>query len=176
MFAIRATKYDPAKRDARGVFHDNEWTSVSDIGKMFDGEVLTADEYLAAEDAYIAAIFQMLEAADLSRLSIELLEEKGPTGRRRLQQLDTRQLRERLGAIAIGDELDRERIELISRLSLREALWCKLAGKYDTYVHFGWDYYMYLGSQREGAYLGAPPSGMYFEDFASPYAKTYDEE
>lgn len=171
MFAVRATKYDPAKRDARGIFRDNEWTSISDIGKAFDGQVLTAEDYLATEDAYVAAVIQLLVATRLSQLSIELLENKmGPDAKRSLQQIDTSELREQLGAIATGDELDRERIELIARLSLREALWCKLKGDQGTYVHFGWDYYMYLGTDREGACLGDPPPCMYFENFKSPYA------
>ncbi|PQO36938.1 hypothetical protein C5Y96_07180 [Blastopirellula marina] len=176
MFAVRATKYDPTKRDARGIFHINEWTSISDIGKTFDGKELTPEDYLQMEDAYIAAIFQLLEATGLSCLAIELLENKmGPDARRSLQQLDTWQLRKKLGAIAIEGELDLEGIELISRLSLREALWCKLKGDHATYVHFGWDYYMYLGTEREGACLGSPPSGMHFETLKSPYAQTFYE-
>jgi hypothetical protein len=36
-------------------------------------------------------------------------------------------------------------IERICRLNLREALWCKLEDEGGQFVHFGWDYYMYIG-------------------------------
>ena len=50
------------------------------------------------------------------------------------------------------------------------------ATKYDpakrdtgAYVHFGYDYYMYLGSDVPGATLGLLPTGLYFEKMDSPH-------
>jgi hypothetical protein len=40
--ALRVTKYDPALRvGGRGAFTGDDWTSVSDVGRTFDGVVLT---------------------------------------------------------------------------------------------------------------------------------------
>jgi hypothetical protein len=39
--ALRVTKYDPALRDERGGFTGDDWTSVSDVGGLFSGRVLT---------------------------------------------------------------------------------------------------------------------------------------
>jgi len=49
----RVTKYNPRLRNRQGHFKGEAWTAVSDIGKVFDGEVLTIERYRAVEDAYV---------------------------------------------------------------------------------------------------------------------------
>lgn len=55
MYGWRIIKYNPAFRDERGAYLKDEWTSVSDVGKSFDGEVLTFEEYYKIENAYVAS-------------------------------------------------------------------------------------------------------------------------
>ena len=45
MTEYRITKYDPANR-INGVYMADEWTSFSDIGKVFNGTLLSQDTYL----------------------------------------------------------------------------------------------------------------------------------
>ena len=58
MLEFRVTKYDPAHRDARGVFTREEWTSVSDIGRRFEAGVLGEAEYRRVEGAYATAAIE----------------------------------------------------------------------------------------------------------------------
>ena len=44
MVEYRITKYNPANR-IDGIYITEEWTSFSDIGKIFDGTKLTQTEY-----------------------------------------------------------------------------------------------------------------------------------
>jgi hypothetical protein len=46
--------------------------------------------------------------------------------------------------VKTGINLRIDEVELLARLILREKLWCKLESK-DMFVHFGYDYYMYIG-------------------------------
>ena len=61
-------------------------------------------------------------------------------------------------------------LDKVVRMTLREVIWCKMIGDNGVYLHFGYDYYMYIGSNIEAASLGAPPQGMFYEEMESPYA------
>ncbi|QSX06726.1 hypothetical protein JYG23_04550 [Sedimentibacter sp. zth1] len=52
----RITKYNPQYRDSYGAYLKDEWTSLSDVGKQYDGKVFTKDEYLEYERLYIESI------------------------------------------------------------------------------------------------------------------------
>jgi hypothetical protein len=41
----------------------DDWTSVSDIGKSFGGEVLSAEKYLRVEQAYVDVVFAIYSEA-----------------------------------------------------------------------------------------------------------------
>jgi hypothetical protein len=45
MYAWRITKYNPAFRDERGAYLQDEWTGISDIEAVYDGEALTYAAY-----------------------------------------------------------------------------------------------------------------------------------
>ena len=64
----RVTKYNPQNRDRDGRYLGTEWTSYSDIGKCFDGKVLTEQEYLKAEDAFMSAAVSFLNESGIDRL------------------------------------------------------------------------------------------------------------
>lgn len=53
---------------------------------------------------------------------------------------------------------------------LREKYWAKLETK-NAFIHFGWDYYMYIGvpgaPKQASAY--AATNGLFVEEFESPY-------
>ena len=62
MLQWRVTKYDPARRNAKGHYPLDEWTSVSEIGKTFAGTTLTLESYLAVESAHVDVMLDFLEA------------------------------------------------------------------------------------------------------------------
>jgi hypothetical protein len=70
------------------------------------------------------------------------------------------------GALVSAEQLDR-----VIRLALREAIWCRLEGASGFYVHFGYDYYMYIGSESSEPAPPLLPPGIHAEPFDSPYSE-----
>lgn len=50
MYSYRITKYNPVFGNEFGYYDRSEWTSISDIGKSFDGIILSFDEYYISEN------------------------------------------------------------------------------------------------------------------------------
>ena len=48
----RVTKYDPANR-VNGEYTKDEWTSMYDVGRSYNGKVFTFEEYLKVEKSYL---------------------------------------------------------------------------------------------------------------------------
>ena len=46
MYSWRIAKYNPKYRNNKGAFVKNEWTSFSDIDKIFNGKKLTLENYI----------------------------------------------------------------------------------------------------------------------------------
>jgi hypothetical protein len=152
----RVTKYDPAFRDAIGAYTRDEWTAASDIGRSFGSVVLTPEEYQRVEDAYVAVALSFLSESRQSTLTVDGLENA------RNYPID----------FSEGSTLCLERLGPVIRLVLREMFWCRLEGR-TGYLHFGWDYYMYVGvpcpcpeSQELARRLG-----LFVEEDSSPYKR-----
>lgn len=56
MYKYRITKYNPLFREANGRYTKEDWTSISDIGKKFEGNVLATKDYKSTEDKYVKAV------------------------------------------------------------------------------------------------------------------------
>jgi hypothetical protein len=154
MIEYRVTKYNPALRDASGAYIGTDWISVADIGREFDGVVLTDHEYHRVEQAYIDSALAFLHEGGLTSLRVEGLENsKGLS-------LDF----EDGSIISVRDLGD------LIRHILRNVFWCRFEGE-DGFVHFGWDYHMYIGVPHRcvAAEQFAEELGLYPEEFASPY-------
>jgi hypothetical protein len=149
---FRITKYDPALRNAAGHYVRPEWTSFSDVGRDFGGVVLAMPEYERVESAYLDAAFAFLREANEPRLRVRGLENAA--------QSDS----------APAEELEGERLRAAFRAVLREEFWCRFESP-SAFVHFGWDYYMYVGVRDEcgEAQARARALGLYVEDYPSPY-------
>jgi hypothetical protein len=167
MFCYRITKYNPKYRDSGGAYLRDEWVLYSDIGKNFQGITLDYDMYLKIESAYINAILTFMEYLNLDRLCInkrDSYRNASHTAYIRKYFPDTTVLRD-------GACFDKAAVTHISRLILREKLWCKLEAE-SMYVHFGWDYYMYIGSSKKcsRAVSAIKKTGLFVEVLrASPY-------
>jgi hypothetical protein len=74
MYGWRVTKYDPAFWGERGAYLKDEWTSLSDVGKSFDGVGLTFEEYRKIEDAYVSTALSFMYEAGLDALTVTYLE------------------------------------------------------------------------------------------------------
>jgi len=162
----RVTKYDPRKRDRWGAYPADDWIGQDQIGQTFGGVVLTAAEYQRVEDAYVAAAMAFVRESGGEALRVTTLENHGGHAEPGLRLVE--------GALLSGAGLER-----VCRLNLRGMLWCKLedaAG--GRFVHFGYDYYMYVGvpARCEGAIALARRLGLFVEDFASPHREESEED
>jgi hypothetical protein len=153
----RVTKYAPSLRDATGAYAGEDWTSRSDIGRVFDGGMLSEAEYLKVENSYLSAMENFLDEASIESLELKGLERHGAAGGGFL----------RGGNLSIAQSLD------FARLALREEAWGKLVVPGSAYVHFGYDYYMYIGvpSKCKRSIAIARDLGLFVERFRSPYLR-----
>lgn len=151
MTEYRITKYNPANR-VDGVYLTDEWTSFSDIGKVFGGTKLSQDVYMKTEQAYINCCIALIEKAQISNLSIEHAE------------YYTENVH---FPSSISNEQD---IRQVITACLREQCWLKLIAN-NFFIHFGYDYYMYIGSilPNESVVEIATQHGLYCEQYPSPY-------
>jgi hypothetical protein len=152
--ALRVTKYDPGLRDQRGAFTEDDWTSVSDVGGIFNGRVLTLSEYLDVENRYLRVVAAFLEAAGVESLVASDVESHGARW--------WPQEGESLSPLAVVD---------VVREMLRERGFCRLAGPRGVYVHVGDDYYLYVGGDVDGAAAldAVARAGLFADEFRSPY-------
>lgn len=128
----------------------------SQIGQTFSGVVLTSDEYERVEEAYIQLAMSFLRESGLLSMRVAGLENS----------------RQRPVDLQNDSVLTLDRIGETIRLILREKFWCRLEGS-DGFLHFGWDYYMYVGVPHlcPTARAKAAELGLYVEEFASPYVE-----
>lgn len=158
-YVYRVTKCDPGNRDECGVYTVDEWTMFSQVGSVVDGKKLTMAEYQRTEDAYVASAISFLRESGAEIVTVEQLE-------------DAHGEAAKLG-IREASELDHEQAARLIRLILRERAWCELRGD-ESFVHFGWDYYMYVGvpTPCDASRAFAADRGLYVERCSSPYGST----
>jgi hypothetical protein len=158
-YQYRITKYDPALRDEDGAYRRDEWISRSDIGRSYNGEVLTEAGYQAVEDAYLFAVEAFLTEAGVDRLILRGVEN------RREDPVPS--------WLAEGASLSVPQCVDFARMALRESVWGHLAVPGQAYVHFGYDYYMYVGvpARCPAAIAETQRRGLFVEDFRSPYLR-----
>lgn len=181
MNEYRVTKYNPEFRNDYGhytgagwnptvriddgpPFTKVEWTMFKEIGGTFSGVVFTREEYDRVEDGYVQVAVTFLRESGESSMRVAGIEKRG-----RLVDFDN------------GGVLQLARIGEIIRPTLREEIYCRLEGN-DSFIHFGWDFYMYIGVPHPcpGAEARAAELRLYVEECASPIrlslAETAGEE
>jgi hypothetical protein len=154
----RVTKYDPALRDNAGRFPDDlpsSWTRFGDIGNVFGGARLTLPNYLDTEANYLVAVASFIEESGIAKLVAYGVE--NTDGGFRVHE---------------GQELaPAEAVEAVRQM-LRGDGWCRLATDDDSYVHVGWDYYLYVGTRQpcDQSVRLAEARGLFVDrEFRSPY-------
>jgi hypothetical protein len=128
MFNYRITKYNPINRNSKGYYTLDEWTSFSDIEDSKYN--LTLESYLKAENAYLESIKIIAEFNKATNFVFKNVENTT-----------------NFQVPKESENLDK--ILEIATKCLREELWCKIISPYKLFIHFGYDYYMYIGSRKE---------------------------
>jgi hypothetical protein len=176
MFCYRITKYNPDFRDEDGAFQGEDRISISDVGKNFSGRILTFEEYLSVENKYISSALHFFNETNLKNLSVVGLEQKQDQKRNvedvRFSGIDyeKKNLRE-------GVAIDVSNLPQLCRLVLREIIWCRLKSGQDFYIHFGYDYYMYIRTSvwPDSSVNFAKELGLFVEEMESPYLESPEE-
>ena len=163
MYSWRVTKYDPVNRDADGIYLiPEEWTCFSEVGTK-----VSREEYLKAEQNYVNAIRLFLTEMGLNRVHVTALEQWS-------DEVNSQHATEFLSKIWIGKAITIQEVQELAKLTLRNVIWCKLGFKNEFFVHFGTDYYMYIGARKDcpQTIAAVTQSGLFVERFTSPYLTT----
>jgi hypothetical protein len=157
MHQYRVTKYNPKFRDALGSYTKDDWTSFKDIGHLFGGLTLTEEEYLRVESAYIDVAIKFLTTDDSPALRAVGVENHANFAH----------------APTEGALIGWRDLPVVCRSILREDYWCKLEVD-GRFLHFGYDYYLYVGvkSKCDDLIATANAMGLFVEPFDSPYLET----
>ncbi len=168
MFCWRITKYNPEYRNSEGIYTKKEWTSFSEIGESYNNKAFTLDQYLEVENAYINAIQSFMSCTKTTNLQVNSLEKN--SDKLTENELYTQEICTFFNMTTNNMETNKEQAEIIARLVLREDVWCKLESP-NMYVHFGWDYYMYIGSSEpcSNTIAQIEQTGLFVEAYQSPY-------
>lgn len=160
MNEYRVTKYNPAFRDQFGHYTKAEWIMFKDIGETFSGVLFTREEYERVEEAYVQVALSFLRESGLSSIRVAGIENHSN------QSLD----------FDNDSVLPLDRVGEIIRQTLRAEIYCRFEGS-ECFIHFGWDYYMYIGVPHPcpRAEAGAAELGLFVEEFASPYRESLEE-
>lgn len=150
MLEYRVTKYDPRFRDPTGAYNRHEWTAYGDVG----GSV-SLEDYQRVESSYLSVAIAFLTEAGIQSVQVRGLENAAATP----------------VTYAEGSVLTSTEWESAFRSVLREQFWCRFESS-ESFVHFGWDYYMYIGVPRNcpAARVLAESRGLFVEECSSPYA------
>ncbi len=158
LYSWRVTKYNPQKRNQMGSYlDDKEWTDFSEVGTL-----VSEEGYVRTETNYINAILTFMDEVDLNELILECLEVNSD---------------EIISPTATdfwaGKTVNRQEIKELAKLTLRNDIWCKLSYEQEFFVHFGYDFYMYIGTSKDclHARKKVQENGLYVEDFVSPHLK-----
>lgn len=148
---ITITKYNPLFRDLNGFYTKCEWTSISDIGKVYENRVFTMEEYLETESHYLNAIQVILNFFQSKGLVIAHL--FGLEDKEYFSKYGNSDLQLTLERVKTGDCIvEPQIISNVIKLGLREhiaELELKTIGDKEAFISFGFDYYMYLDTELE---------------------------
>ncbi len=170
MIGYRVTKYDPRNRNEKGWYMKDEWTDYSDIGSSFDDKVFTVEDYINIENKYINVLTNLMKKIGVEYLNfnqgkLELVDEDDNS---------TEDMKRIYKKINITKKVIMKEVPDMVRLILRNCIWGTLKSD-KMEVHFGWDYYMYIGLEKYDDTLmnQITPKGMYWERYVLP---TYTDE
>jgi len=148
---IPITKYNPKFRNNLGHFEKEEWTSISDINKIYNGKLFTFEDYLKAENLYVKSIILALsffKSKSIKITHIYKLDKKEDFKKHNSLGLYNTYISIKNGNI-IKDE---KTIDDLIRLRLREhigELELTIDSKSRSEILFGFDYYMYLNTNKD---------------------------
>ena len=169
----RISKYDPAFRDENYAYQRDEWTSATDIGRTFEGEVLDAEKFLATETAHVEAVRAFMADAGVATLTVTSFEPPSEDDYAYLEKLplpDSRELANQVRQVREGDELSGGQLDELLRLLLRRVFWCRLVHSRTFIVDVGEYLYVSIGTVADStrAIARTRELGLFVEETRDP--------
>lgn len=158
MYHLRISKYDYRDRNELGHYLKDDWTAISDIGKTFNGVLLTPETYYETEDKYIQVLKEACELFEENMCKLVDLENYD------IKDGDLEfNLRE-------GMKLNQTQFLFILRLMLREKFWARIIGSHIR-VTVGYDYYMHITADSKKSELKKiiNQNGLFWENRREAY-------
>ena len=148
----RVTKFNPEAESY------DEWCAISDVGSSYSGIEFTHQEYERVESSYIEAVLRFMKASKIESLTLSNFWNG-------FDYSDSALI------LAENTEYRNDSLKQIIKLILREKIGGQLTSKNGMFVHFGYDYYMYIGISRHYPKVvsSIQSLGLYVESFESPY-------
>lgn len=145
------TKYNPKFRNKLGHYEKEEWTSFSDLGKVYEGKLFKLKDYLKIEKLYADSV--ILAMCFFKSKSIKITHVLKLDKKKNFVNYDSSKLYQTYLKVKDGDIIKDEKVirDLI-KLRLREhfgELELMIDRKSRTEILFGFDYYMYLKTNRD---------------------------
>ena len=176
LFRWRVTKYDPALRNETGQYLSDDWYLFSQIGNTFGDKKLTYQEYWRWETAYVNTALAFMSNAGLDALQVV----DRDNIRRYVNDNQCQDIKLSPESLPLGSTVSKDELPDVIRLALREVFWYKLKtgsglSGLKFYLHFGWDFYMYIGSRSPSteAIHYTESHGLFVEPMESPYSPRF---
>lgn len=152
MYKYEITKYNPLFRDEKRRYLRDEWTAISDIGKIFSDGKLTLKAYKIVEDNYINAILKVMQFVGAPYLTVDNVRRSFPYNEfqnliKNYQELYTKEILDIYLQVKNKDKLDKSAIDKFCRLLLREDIGAKIYYQDKLEVFIGYDYLMSIHSK-----------------------------
>jgi hypothetical protein len=145
-YSCEIVKYQPQYYKNR-VYTKNEWISVSDIGRSFDGVVLTKEEYLRIESAYVDTVKELLEVSGVKFLTI-VNPDTFYLRREKAFNKENKAIYQIVSSLKEGQRITASKIDTVLKACLRELFWCALVNETKkVQVDVGYDYYLHFYSR-----------------------------
>ena len=154
MKQFQISKYDPAYRTEDGEYVKDDWTSVSDIGNIFNGKLFEKEEYLKVENAYVNLLNKVLKETESTYLKVVGLDKYDEDLVKFLGVPYNDKSDEIFKSLEEGKVFALNDAMILIRLILRENVWCYLVNKYVT-IKFGYDYYLYITLDNEPKFFNS---------------------
>lgn len=172
MYKYRITKYNPLFRDAEGRFTRDYWTSISDIGKVFENQELTIEMYKKTEDSYIKAVHLTMDFLNLPHLYARNIIKSFPddqflTEIKAYMELYPNDLLHYYFSTNNNEKITYEHIDKHCRLQLREDLGSVVFYPRKCKLFIGYDYLMSIHSHipLDPIFQSIQNLGLFVEEF-----------
>lgn len=145
--AVLISKYNPKFRNEEGSYSKNEWTDFGDIGKQYDGQLFTLNDYNLIEADYLEAAFVFFNYHNCSKITVVdkvilYEDDKVPSDNDEPKLFFYKFKNKR----TINLHKIKNYIKLILRGYLSAELHCK--NNDEVAVRFGYEFYMYFNSPK----------------------------